>query len=78
MRFDRRIVVGRGADEIVALDPWPPRICFARELIANADPKYLQFGDGIVTLFTADGQTSYGITGENLMLNTLCGVRSPS
>lgn len=77
MRFEKRRADGQDDWEIAALEPWPERMCFARELIAGADPKYLRMGDGIVTMFTTDGPMSYGIVGENLMLNTLCGVRSP-
>src|SRR5436190_19257153 len=59
------------------IDGFPDRACFAREFLANASPEYVQVGDGIITITVANGRASYGIVGENLMLNTVCGVKSP-
>ena len=62
---------------IMALDPFPPRLCFTRELLADASCEFIQMGDGIITVTLDNGSASYGITGENLMLNTVCGAKSP-
>ena len=59
-----------------AIGPLPDRVCFAREFLAEAS-KYVQIGDGIITFTLDNGTASYGIVGENLMLNTVCGVKSP-
>jgi hypothetical protein len=76
MRFQNRIGIDPPI-QVVALDPFPPRLCFARELLEAASPETIQMGDGIITITVRNGRASYGITGENLMLNTICGVKSP-
>lgn len=76
IRFQNRIGIDPPT-QVVALDPFPPRLCFARELLETASPEYIQMGDGIITLTLDNGRASYGITGENLMLNRICGIKSP-
>ena len=77
MRFERR-VVDDDQVQIHALDPFPARLCFSRLLLDVAPTEFIQVGDGIITVTVANGRASYGITNENLMLNTVCGVRSPA
>jgi hypothetical protein len=62
---------------VEAVGPFPERVCFAREFLEEASPRYVQMGDGIITFTLDNGSASYGIVGENLMLNTVCGVKSP-
>lgn len=76
MRFEKRFEAN-GNGQVVAAEPFPLRLCFTRELLEQASPKYLQMGDGIITITVDNDRASYGITGENLMMNTICGVKSP-
>ena len=76
MRFETQ-VMDDGSRVVLALDPFPPRLCFSRLLLDVAPNEFIQVGDGIITVTVTNGRASYGITGENPMLNTVCGVKSP-
>ena len=67
---------GTPPEGVEVIDGFPDRACFAREFLANATPECVQMGDGIITITVGNGRASYGIVGENLMLNTVCGVKS--
>lgn len=76
MRFQKRTGTN-GHTQVVAAEPFPARLCFEREFLEQAPPEYVRVGDGIITITLDNGRASYGITGENLMMNTICGMKSP-
>jgi len=70
---------GEVGPEHVEVSPlgFPDHACFSREFLELAGP-FVQVGDGIITITVSNGRASYGIVGENLLNNTVCGVRSPA
>ena len=58
-----RKVFGPTPDQdYIVIEQAPAHTLVAEEFLANLDPRFAHFGDGILTLHGRDGDVSYGLS----------------
>ena len=72
-----RKVFGLTPDQdYIVIDQAPSHTLVAEEFLANLDPRFGHFGDGILTLHGRDGDVSYGLSQYDPYRRQFLGTRS--
>jgi len=72
-----RKVFGLTPDQdCIVIEQAPMHTFVADEFLANLDPRFGHFGDGILTLHGRDGDVSYGLSRYDVCLRVWHGTRS--
>ena len=72
-----RKVFGLTPDQdCIVIDQAPSHTLVAEEFLANLDPRFGHFGDGILTLHGRDGDVSYGLSQYDPYRRQFLGTRS--